>query len=272
MEAPVFLIGAERSGTTLLRLMLDGHPEISWPCELDFALDWPAAPPGEWPDLIDYWSSLAESSQARESRVVIRAELDFPRLVRSLFDQLAARTRKPICGVTAHRHFERILGLWPDARFIYLVRDGRDVARSHVEVGLAGNVWAAASVWRRAELEWRRLCARVPPQRRIELRYEDLVQDPERELTRICAFLGLSYSAEMLATPSRTPTEAPDPRMTEGWRTKLSERELAWLEHAIGAELRDRSYARSRVRAAWIPAPRRLALQLGDRLGRARFR
>jgi hypothetical protein len=83
-----------------------------------------------------------------------------------------------------------ILGLWPDARFIYLLRDGRDVARSQVEFGLAGNVWAAASVWRRAERDWRLLCAKVPPQRRIELRYEELARDPERELTRICAFLG----------------------------------------------------------------------------------
>jgi hypothetical protein len=270
MEAPVFLIGAARSGTQLLRVMLDGHPEISWPCDFDFALDWPAARSGEWPDLIDYWNGLAESQQARASRVVIRADLDFPRLVRSLLDQLAARTRKPICGVTAHRNFGRILALWPDARFIYLLRDGRDVARSHVEMGWAGNVWAAASAWREAESEWRHLCSDVRPVRRLELRYEALVRAPQRELTRICDFLDVTYSPEMLDYPARTTYVASDPRLAESWRT-LSERELAWLEREIGAELLARSYAPSRVRPAWLPAPRRLALMLGDRLGSARF-
>jgi Sulfotransferase family len=244
MEAPVFLIGAERSGTTLLRLMLDCHPEIAWPCEFDFALDWPAARSSEWPDLIDYWGALAESRQARASRVVIRAELDFPRLVRSLFDQLAARTRKKICGVTAHRHFGRILELWPDARFIYLLRDGRDVARSHAETGWAGNVWAAASVWREAESDWRQLCAKLPAERRLELRYEALVRDPQRELTRICDFLDVTYSPEMLEYPARPAYADPGPRVAERWHTRPSERELAWLEREIGAGVR---WAKHRV-------------------------
>ena len=272
MEAPAFLVGAERSGTTLLRLMLDGHPDVSWPCEFDFALDWPSAKQGEWPDLMAYWSVLAEARQARQHRLLIRAELDFPLLVRSLLDQLGARTRKPVVGVTAHRHFARIQQLWPDARFMHLVRDGRDVARSHVEMGWAGNVWAAASAWREAERDWLRVCAEVPAERRIELRYEALVRDPRRELTRICEFLGVAYSPEMLDYPLRSNYEAPDPRMTERWREKLSTRELAWLEREIGRELRARAYAPSPVHAAWIPAPRRLALRAGDRLGRARFR
>jgi hypothetical protein len=272
MEAPAFLIGAERSGTTLLRLMLDGHPDVAWPSEFDFALEWPEARAGAWPDLVDYWSVLSESRQARQCRIVIRAELDFPLLVRSLFDQLASRSRKPICGVTAHRHFDRLQELWPDARFIYLVRDGRDVARSHVEMGWAGNVWAAASVWRAAEADWRRLCARVPAERRAEVRYEDLIREPQRELTRVCDFLGVAYSPAMLDYPSRTTYSAPDPSVAERWREALSGRELAWLEREIGADLRARSYAPSRVPAAWIPAPRRLALRLGDRLGRMRFR
>jgi hypothetical protein len=272
MEAPVFLVGAERSGTTLLRLMLDGHPRISWPCEFDFALDWPAAKPDAWPELVDFWSRLAESRQARSCRLVIRAELDFPLLVRSLRDQLAARTTKPILGVTVHRHYQRLVQLWPDARFVYLVRDGRDVARSHVEMGWAGNVWAAAPVWREAEREWQRVCAEVPADRRIEIRYEELVRDPRLVLTRLCAFLGVEFAPEMLDYPARSNYEPPDPRMAERWRETLSARELAWLEREIGPHLRARAYAPSRVRAAWLPAPLRLALRVGDRLGRARFR
>lgn len=272
MDSPVFLLGAERSGTTLLRLMLDGHPQLAWPCEFDFALDWPAARPREWPDLIDYWSALAESPQARQLRLLIRAELDFPQLVRSLLDQLRTRTHKPTLGVAAHGHFERILELWPDARFIYLVRDGRDVARSLVASGRAGNVWAAASVWRDAERGWRRLCAELPAERHIELRYEELVREPQRELSRVCSFLGVAYSPALLDYPARTTHAGPDANRPERWREQLTARELAWLERAIGRELRERAYAPSPVRAAWLPAPRRLALRAGDRLARVRFR
>jgi hypothetical protein len=268
----VFLVAAEKSGTTLLRLMLDGHPQIAWPCEFDYALEWPESHDAAPPDLFDFWVALAESRQARQARVQIDPALAFPELVRSLYDQLGARTRKPIVGVTLHRHFERLVQIWPEASFIYLVRDGRDVARSHVEMGWSGNVWSGARAWLEAERSWRALAARIPAERRIEVRYEALVAHPARELARLCAFLDVEYSPDMLEYPARSSYEAPDPRLAERWREQLSPRELALLERAMGAELRARDYAPSRVGPAWVPAPRRLALRLGDRFGRMRFR
>jgi hypothetical protein len=179
MEAPVFLLGAERSETSRLARALDAHPQIAWPCEFDFALDWPpASADRDWPELIDYWSALAERREAREHRLVIRAELDFPALVRSLRAQLAARARKPIVGLTAHRNFARLLALWPDAIFLQLLRDDRADAR---------------------------LCG-LPAGRVLESRCEALERDPERELARICEFLGVAPAAEMagaLAPASR---------------------------------------------------------------------
>jgi hypothetical protein len=270
MSSPVFLIGAEHSGTTLLALMLGGHSQIAWSGVFDFALDWPADHGPGLDTRMNYWAALAESREARRHRLFIRAELELPDLTRSFLDQLEARIRKPILGATAHRHFARVLALWPEARFVYLLRDGRDVARSHVERGRAGNVWAAASVWREAEREWRELCAAVPSVRRIEVRYENLVRDAKRELTRICDFLDVAYAPEMVDHPARSAHETPDP--AESWREQLSARELAWLEREIGGGLRARGYAPSRVRAAWLPAPRRLVLRVGDRFGRVRFR
>ena len=272
MEAPIFLVAAERSGTTLLRLMLDGHPQIAWPCEFDYALEWPAATRTGWPDLVDFWAALADNRQARQARVLIDPKLAFPDLVRSLFSQHRARTRKPVLGVTVHRHYEQLLRLWPDARFIHLVRDGRDVARSHVEMGWAGNLWAAAKPWREAERTWHSLAARIPENRRMELRYETLVRAPERELTRICTFLGVDYATEMLEYPLHSTYAAPSARFAERWREQLSGRELALLEGEIGRELLARGYAPSGASAAWIPAPRRAALRVGDHIGRMRFR
>jgi hypothetical protein len=139
-------------------------------------------------------------------------------------------------------------------------------------MGWAGNVWAAAPVWREAEREWRRVSALIPRENRSEVRYEELIRHPKRELGRIAGFLDLEYAPEMLDYPSRSAYEAPDPRIVDRWREKLSMRELAWLEREIGPELRARGYSASPVRAAWIPAPRRLALRLGDRVGRLQFR
>jgi hypothetical protein len=171
MEAPVFLLGAERSDTSRLARALGAHPQIAWPCEFDFALDWPpAAPDREWPELIDYWSALAERREAREHKLVIRAELDFPALVRSLRAQLAARARKPIVGLTAHRHFDRLLALWPDAIFLQLLRDDRSDPQPF---------------------------GRRPAGRVLESRCEALERNPQRELARICDFLGVAPAAEM---------------------------------------------------------------------------
>jgi len=269
---PVFLVAAERSGTTLLRLMLDGHPQISWPCEFDFAVDWPERTAGEWPDVAEFRKALADNRQAQQARIALDPALDFPDLVLSFYSQLRARTVKPIVGVTAHRHYDRLLRLWPAAQFIHLVRDGRDVARSHVEMGWAGNVWVAAPVWREAETSWRSLRAGLPQQRCLEVRYETLVRAPELELGRVCAFLGTSYAPEMLDYPSRSTYGPLDPRLTERWRRLLSRRDLALLERQIGDDLAAAGYPPAGVPPAWIPKPRQLALRLGDRVGRARFR
>ena len=268
MEAPVFLVAAERSGTTLLGAMLDGHPLVSWPGAFDYALDWPAQEDAAWPDLVDTWSRLAESSAVRRARIRIDPALGFPDLVRSLHAQHRGGTRKPIVGMTAHRHFERLLRLWPEASFIYLLRDGRDVARSHVANGSAGNVWTASQEWLDAERSWRALALQLPAERQLEVRFEDLVTAPERELARVCAFLGIDDSPEMLAYPERSALEAPDPRLVARWRQRLSRRELSLLEATLGSALRERGYPAGAPRPAWVPAPRRIALAAGDRVAR----
>src|SRR5262245_48875713 len=54
---PVFLVGSERSGTTLTRLMLDHHPQIAFFFEFEYAVDW-MPDSGGWPDLDAYFNSL----------------------------------------------------------------------------------------------------------------------------------------------------------------------------------------------------------------------
>ena len=73
--------------------------------------------------------------------------LDYPRLAQSFVAQYCARSGKPIHGATCHKHFDRLLRIWPRARFVHIVRDGRDVARSCIGMGWAGNVWHGSERW-----------------------------------------------------------------------------------------------------------------------------
>jgi hypothetical protein len=177
-----------------------------------------------------------------------------------------------VLGATCHKHFDRLLRLWPRARLVHLVRDGRDVARSCVGMGWAGNVWHGAERWIEAETLWDALAPRLAPGSVHELSYEDLVGAPERELTRLCAFLGVEFDPGMLAYERDSTYARPDPGLVGQWRTKLAPAELALLEARIGPQLRARGYAPSGVTPARPGALRRAVLALQDRLGRFRFR
>jgi hypothetical protein len=265
---PLFVVGAERSGSTLLKLMLDHHPAISCPHQFEFAVEH-VGDDGAWPDLPAYWRILERDGVFQRSRFTIDRRLDYP----SLQDHfLRERSRgRPVLGGTLHRHFLRLLLLWPDVRLIHLVRDPRAVARSCVEMGWAGNVWEGAARWIDAEREWDRVCARVPAARRHEVRYEELVADPERVLRGICAFARVDYDPTMLRYPEDSTYGALDRAPLERWRTALSGREQALVDGRAGALLSERGYPSCGFPARRPGQLERAWLGLDDRLGRIRF-
>lgn len=113
-QPPAFLVGSERSGTTMLRLMLDHHPMLVWQDEFEFAVDM-ISPDGGFPDMGYYreWLSLHRIFLA--SGFTIDPTLDYARLIRGFLEQRRSRDGKPIVGATVHRHFDRLLHLWPEA-------------------------------------------------------------------------------------------------------------------------------------------------------------
>src|SRR5690606_30898833 len=123
---------------------------------------------------------------------------DYPTLLNGFLIQARDQAGKSLVGATVHRHFDRLLWLWPDARFIHLVRDPRDVARSCIGMGWAGNVWTGVERWVTAEQLWDRLRHRLTEARMLEVRYEDLLAAPDRVLARTCAFVGVDYAPAML--------------------------------------------------------------------------
>lgn len=265
-----FLVGAERSGTTLLRLMLDSHPEIAFRLEFELAVEL-MADGGGFPDLDTYYEYLLGYRFVDEPPRIDRS-LDYPALVRSFLEQKRVRDGKPRVGATVHLCFDRLLRIWPDALFIHLVRDGRDVAQSCVGMGWCGNAWRGSERWITAERLWDRMTELVPAERRIDVRYEDLVADPVAQLTRICELIGVAYHPAMLEYPAHSSYRAPSPGHANQWKHRLKPREVQLIEARMAELLVARGYELSGEPPA-LPTPvEHVALLVEDRLGVARSR
>jgi hypothetical protein len=273
-ENAFFLVGTTRSGTTLLGLMFRGHSEISFPGEFDFAVDFmPGASP--WPELESYYDWLSINRLYRFHHPKLDRSLDYPGLVRSFFAQMkvdSGGASRRIAGVAVHRHFDRLHRLFPKARFLHIVRDPRDVGVSWLEKGWAGNLWTASRTWQEIELLWDEVAGRIPADRRLEIRFEDLVAEPRSVLVRVCEFLGLAYEETMLDYPQRSTYEAVDPNQAYKWRGGLSKRELQLAEAPLADVLERRGYERSGHVALEIGALRARILELDDQWSQVRSR
>jgi hypothetical protein len=266
-----FLVGAERSGTTLLRLALNSHPQLAWSREFEYAVD-RISHDGACPDLSEYRDWLSTHRIFRSTGYRIRKELSYPDLVRDFLEQQRKAEGKPRVGATLHRNFDRCLALWPNARFVHLVRDPRDVARSVVGMGWAGNTWTGVTGWLEAESLWKRMRSELSAERWIDVRYEDFVRRPEGELRRICALLSLPYDPAMLDFHLSSSYQRPDPRLLEQWKHHASRREIQWVESRAASLMAASGYELSRVGGAH-PGPVRLRLlDIHDYWRRALFR
>lgn len=246
VDAPLFLVGSERSGTTFLRLMLDHHPEIAFEKEFDFVVT-KVSDAGEFPLPHDYVEWIAT---VRGANYAIDRSLGYRELVNDfLHQEQAASGGKPHVGATVHRNFDRLRFLWPDARYIHLVRDPRDVARSVLQKGWAGNIYQASEFWIQAENCWDSLVTHLRSDQAIEIHYEDLVRRNEVVLTEICRFVGVDYSEKMLDYPADAPQyPPPDPSLVAQWKTKLSKRNVALVEVRTGPLMESRGYPPSGLR------------------------
>lgn len=245
MQGLIFLVGSVRSGSTLLRLMLGSHPEIAANPEFGFAVD--AMGPDGPPPLAEYYDYLSRDRPFSLYDFEIDRSLDYPRLVDSFLRQRMAREGKPVVTATVHHHFDRILEIWPDARFVYLLRDGRDVAHSVIQMGWAGNSWCACDRWIEAERLARTLKERLGADRWLEVRYEDLVCDTEPTLERICGFFGVEASPAMFDYTEKTGYARPDAGLAEQWRNRKSSRDIQLAEARIGRQLAARGYPLSEL-------------------------
>ncbi len=210
---PFFIVACDRSGTTMLRLILDGSPDVAIPTESMILVDFAArsADPLETDADFDrlaeaVWRHpkvrewrLPGAPPAREGRTgpaAYRAALEAPLLA------YAARHGKPRWADKTPYYvgeLDLVKAVFPEARIVNLVRDGRDVALSLLRVPFGpSNVWAAARQWRAAVDAGDAAQARYGGDV-LTIRYEDLVAEPEPVVRRVCAFCEIAYRPEMLA-------------------------------------------------------------------------
>jgi hypothetical protein len=213
---PLIVLGVSRSGTTLLRVMLDRSPGIAIPDESFFVPLLARRHRG----IVDTERFLDDLRRIPMLRAWgISAEDVAPRLhsgtstgeaVSAIFESYAQRVAKPRWGDKTPmymRHVSMLERLFPDAQFVHLVRDGRDAALSLLEMpeGTFTRTWAHprspaqfACMWRKEVGDARALGRRVGAGRYLEVRYEDLVAEPALVVREICEFAGIPFELEMV--------------------------------------------------------------------------
>jgi hypothetical protein len=252
-RAPVFVVGAGRSGTTLLRSLLSAHSALAMAPETHFlalaerfgmpvdagADARPADPPA-------FWAAFAASPRIAATGVdpaAVRARAEaagggFRAAFGALLTLTAEKAGKPRSGekTPGHHRFASLLLRWfPDARVIFVRRDPRAVAASALEAPWVMeqrrpsgplspfvlrtrwfHVDGQARGWRR--IYGARLDAVADDPRACLTAYEDLVRAPEAELTSLCAFLGLDYEPAMTAPRAEGATATPAAADAATWR------------------------------------------------------
>jgi hypothetical protein len=238
----VFVYGALRSGTTLFRLMLDAHPKIANPGEMDFLFDYlfpDQTHSSGWRYDLD-GLKLDRIYQAHELPII--DGLDGLDLLQSFMDYLRKHKSGMTLSINIHRHADRIAATMPNAHLIHMLRDPRDVARSSIVMGWAGTTYYGVGIWINAESAWDAMMTNHTPQHLMTFQYETLVADTEATLKEVCTFLNLPYDAKIMDYYKGTTYSAPDASLVQQWRKKAAPQDIALIEYRAGELMAARGY------------------------------
>jgi hypothetical protein len=266
----LFLTGCTRSGTTLLQRMLDHHGDLAVSNDTHVIprVLMSKRPDPEWPlseDLIEevtaykYFSKLGFDKE--ETRRIASTTNTFVGFVQALFDEFARRQGKMLAGEKDPEYVRRLPflhRLFPAARMVHIIRDGRDVALSTLDWVTPARFLGRLPLWHEepvavCALWWRRQVLagiqggeEVGSDRYREVRYEELVREPEAVLPRLAEFLDLTFDPAMLdyhqgrtrLTPGLSSKDQwlPPTGGLRDWRGGLSPRDVQLFE-ALSSDL-----------------------------------
>ena len=274
----VFVVGCPRSGTTLLQRMLDAHPMLAVANDTHFipqAIEKVRA--GDETLLsaerVEFVRNYKRTARLGiDLRAVDRAAAEtnsYTEFVSALYAEMAKFHGKPLAGEKTPdyvRHIPLLHRLFPNARFVHIIRDGRDVALSTLQWAHEHKGPGRFDLWQDQPLA---VCAlwwawqvgsghqagvQIGPRHYLELLYEDLTSEPETQLRRVSEFLDLPYAPEMVnfhAGKSRAGMNLsakqawlPATSGLRDWRKDLSTIDQALFDALSGTLLQDLGYQR----------------------------
>ncbi|MCB0283070.1 MAG: sulfotransferase [Calditrichae bacterium] len=246
---PVFIIGNPRSGTTLLRLMLTSHPEIMIPPECGFAMwfydkykkhdfsnDSEIKLSAFLDDLvtakkIEHWRIdrnklfrfLGECKPQTYAEVVAYVYIFYGKSISKEFSIWGDKNNFYL------KYVDQIKELFPGAYFIHIVRDGRDIACSYRKImkqkidsdyapKFPDNIKDIADDWTNNLKAIYDSFKRINFDNVLELRYEDLVLNPEETLKKVCELIGMQYHPGMLNYHELSEEKGGEPREFMQWK------------------------------------------------------
>ena len=275
-----FVVGCPRSGTTLLRRLLDAHPRLCVPkAETHWIPKFYSRGDGldmdgnATPAFVDVLMAYPRFRKFRADRQTLlsffdgRPCMDYAEFVRRLFDWYGEQRGKPLIGDKTPgyaRYIPLLHKLFPQARFIHLLRDGRDTAlsllswdRLHKTAGRLATfdedpVTTTALFWEWLVRLGRETGSHLPQGLYMEVSYERLVDDTEPACREICEFLGIAFEPEMLEyhrgrqKPGRGLSAKkawlPPTGKLRDWRHQMSGQELLLFEAACASLLTELGY------------------------------
>ena len=291
----LFIVGCARSGTTLVHRIVDAHPEIAITTEMHWISRQFKSRNGlVTPELVSELSGHKRFAQFEIPREEFEGLLGsgeaipYPTFLNRLFGLYGRINNKPLVGNKTPAYVRSIPtfhALWPEAKFVHIIRDGRDVCLSVLNwkkgERTAGRyasweedpVSTTALWWERKVRKAREDGAALGPGLYHEMHYEDLVEDPERECNRLCEFLGVPYDDAMIRfAEGKTRTDLPNARKTpkkawlpitsgmRNWRTEMPVKDVERFEAAAGNLLEELGYERA------VPNPSSEALEHATRI------
>ncbi len=279
----VFIVGCPRSGTTLLERMVNAHPEIAIVHETHWITRFFEKGTGirrdgtVTPKLIRRLCEHRRFAHLRMSREDIAALVleesppSYADFVSAIFDLYGRREGKRLVGDKTTGNYIRKLRLlhelWPNARIVHLIRDGRDVCLSMLEwpkahraaggmPGWAESPTATTALWWRWHVELGVRGGRsIGEDRYYEMRYESLVSRPQETCAALCDYLEVPFDDAMLrfnegrirSDPGLSANQAwlsPTPEVRD-WRAQMPRGDVELFEALAGDLLADLGYERA---------------------------
>lgn len=298
-DGPIFVVGAPRSGTTLLQRMLRSHPSISSPTgESHFFIPLLRKPSrfgdlretenleqllrfmhGRWAEFLDTDFHGVKFEVGEMSRAIhARGATTMPEVLDCLFRINAeGEGKRRWLDKTPYyiHHIPTLLHTYPNAQFVHIIRDGRDAVLSMLERAADIRVFnfdAGARLWQRYVNAGRQAGKSLHASQYFELRYEDLLENPVHTVQTLCDFLGEPFSERVIDFQKSRDPKTKTPLLKQGlqksnrekWRNEMTDRQIRTFESIAGETLGECGYklALPPRKQGWLEA---LALNVHQR-------